>query len=115
MSLQYIFSLLVFSLFLVSQKSPTAQSPQQIIIINRGVQLKCESTSMKLTIDSLYAPSLQWNHLTPLKENCSGFSMNELNGTFVYTIPLADCGAEVQVNGNTFWVLLLYSSIGVME
>ena len=52
---------------------------------------------MRLTLDPTVTVGLDLDDLQPLQENCFGFSATVENGTYVYSVPLGECGAEVTV------------------
>ena len=52
---------------------------------------------MRLTLDPTVTVGLDLDDLQPLQENCFGFSATVENGTYVYSVPLGECGAQVTV------------------
>ncbi|XP_067935795.1 oncoprotein-induced transcript 3 protein-like [Watersipora subatra] len=88
------------------------QPVRRVIVTTQGVQLRCEENSMKLILDPSVTVGLNLEDLQPLRENCFGYYSTVQNGSFVYSIPLVDCGAEVETQGNevTFTNSLVYAS-----
>lgn len=88
-------------LLCVDASSQIAQSVVQPVprVINpsQGVSLLCKDKTMVLSLDQSVTVGLEMNDLRPLNENCFGFFSVLRNSSYVYTIPLANCGAEVKV------------------
>ncbi|KAF6016544.1 hypothetical protein EB796_025145 [Bugula neritina] len=99
-------------LFLDAEQAISALPNQSEVVDSSQVKLTCTSTSMHFSINSSVLLDLSPLDLQPLIENCQGFTATNLNGQYEYSIPLLNCGAQIQVEGGD-WVVtnsLVYSS-----